>query len=107
MALCRVGRSRLGDGHRVPSVSLRHAAPHRLRRTDVQGHPGAAGRGVLGRRKDSRLVPWLTPRAWRKGRGAMTAFFVPHDLKAPLAGAADGPLAGLTAAVKDMYDIAG
>src|SRR5947209_2798031 len=37
----------------------------------------------------------------------MTAFFVPHDLKAPLAGAADGPLAGLTAAVKDMYDIAG
>jgi amidase len=37
----------------------------------------------------------------------MTAFFVPHDLDAPLTGAADGPLAGLTAAVKDMYDIAG
>lgn len=34
-------------------------------------------------------------------------FFVPHDLKAPLVGAADGPLAGLTAVVKDMYDIAG
>jgi amidase len=34
-------------------------------------------------------------------------FFVPHDLKAPLKGAAQGPLAGLTAAVKDMYDIAG
>ena len=34
-------------------------------------------------------------------------FFVPHDLKAPLKGAADGPLAGLTAVVKDMYDIAG
>jgi amidase len=33
--------------------------------------------------------------------------FVPHDLKAPLAGAAAGPLAGLTVAVKDMYDIAG
>ncbi len=33
--------------------------------------------------------------------------FVPHDLKAPLAGAATGPLAGLTCAVKDMYDIAG
>jgi amidase len=33
--------------------------------------------------------------------------FVPHDLKAPLAGAATGPLAGLTVAVKDMYDIAG
>src|SRR6266480_4560494 len=33
--------------------------------------------------------------------------FVPHDLKAPIAGAATGPLAGLTCAVKDMYDIAG
>jgi amidase len=33
--------------------------------------------------------------------------FVPHDLEAPVAGAAQGPLAGLTAAVKDMYDIAG
>jgi amidase len=32
---------------------------------------------------------------------------VPHDLKAPLVGAASGPLAGLTAMVKDMYDIAG
>src|SRR6185295_2945168 len=35
------------------------------------------------------------------------AFFVPHDLKAPLKGASGGPLAGLTAAVKDMYDIVG
>jgi amidase len=35
------------------------------------------------------------------------AFFVPHDLAAPLSGSASGPLAGLTAAVKDMYDIAG
>jgi len=34
-------------------------------------------------------------------------FFVPHDLRAPLAGAAAGPLAGLTGVVKDMYDIAG
>jgi amidase len=33
--------------------------------------------------------------------------FVPHDLAAPLRCATDGPLAGLTAAVKDMYDIAG
>ncbi len=33
--------------------------------------------------------------------------FVPHDLKAPVIGAANGPLAGLNAAVKDMYDIAG
>ena len=33
--------------------------------------------------------------------------FVPHDLPAPVAGHAGGPLAGLSAAVKDMYDIAG
>ncbi len=33
--------------------------------------------------------------------------FVPHDLTQPLAGARSGPLAGLTAAVKDMYDIEG
>ena len=33
--------------------------------------------------------------------------FVPHDLKAPLAGAANGPLAGLTAVLKDMYEVAG
>ncbi len=33
--------------------------------------------------------------------------FVPHDLKAPLKGAPTGPLAGLSAVVKDMYDIAG
>ena len=35
------------------------------------------------------------------------AFFVPHDIAAPIAGSPDGPLAGLNAAVKDMYDIAG
>src|SRR4249919_102626 len=33
--------------------------------------------------------------------------FVPHDLNAPVIGANDGPLAGLSAAVKDMYDVAG
>lgn len=33
--------------------------------------------------------------------------FVPHDLAQPLTGAASGPLAGLTAAIKDMYDVAG
>ena len=37
----------------------------------------------------------------------MSGFFVPHDLKAPLQGAASGPLAGLSVAVKDMYAIAG
>jgi amidase len=33
--------------------------------------------------------------------------FVPHDLSEPVRGAPDGPLTGLTAAVKDMYDISG
>jgi len=33
--------------------------------------------------------------------------FVPHDIERPIKGAAAGPLAGLTVAVKDMYDIAG
>ena len=33
--------------------------------------------------------------------------FVPHDLKAPIKGADTGPLAGLSAVVKDMYNIAG
>ncbi|MCI0465830.1 MAG: amidase [Beijerinckiaceae bacterium] len=33
--------------------------------------------------------------------------FVPHDLRAPFRGAKAGPLAGLSAAVKDMFDIAG
>ena len=35
------------------------------------------------------------------------SFFVPHDLEAPMRGASTGPLAGLSAVVKDMYDIAG
>ena len=35
------------------------------------------------------------------------SFFVPHNLHAPIVGAETGPLAGLTAVVKDMYDIAG
>jgi amidase len=35
------------------------------------------------------------------------SFFVPHNLDAPVIGAPTGPLAGLTAVVKDMYDIAG
>jgi amidase len=34
-------------------------------------------------------------------------FFVPHDLTAPVEGAASGLLAGLTVVIKDMYDIAG
>lgn len=36
-----------------------------------------------------------------------SSFFVPHDSGEPLKGAPSGPLAGLSAVVKDMYDIAG
>ena len=42
----------------------------------------------------------MPPQAYR-------SCFVPHDLAAPLKGAASGPLAELSAVVKDMYDIAG
>src|SRR5579871_1974414 len=37
------------------------------------------------------------------------SWFVPHDIAAPIAGAArgGGPLEGLTVAVKDAFDIAG
>lgn len=41
------------------------------------------------------------------GSGERGTFYVPHDLGAPVRGAASGPLAGLSAVVKDMYDIAG
>ena len=39
--------------------------------------------------------------------GRRGSAFVPHDIARPLKGAKAGPLAGLTVAVKDMYDIAG
>jgi amidase len=42
----------------------------------------------------------MPPQAYR-------SCFVPHDLAAPLKGADSGSLAGLSAVVKDMYDIAG
>jgi len=35
------------------------------------------------------------------------SFFVPHNLDAPVVGATSGPLAALSAVIKDMYDIAG
>jgi amidase len=38
---------------------------------------------------------------------ASGSFYVPHDIEAPIPGSRSGPLAGLTAAVKDLYDVAG
>ena len=62
---------------------------------------------------DGVKIPRLVPRPGKKGPDAClsrsrVAFRLRSpDLTAPIAGAADGPLAGLTVAVKDMYDIAG
>ena len=49
----------------------------------------------------------MNTRAKVAGETRFRSAFVPHDIGAPIAGAKSGPLAGLTAAVKDMYDIAG
>src|SRR5690242_14792752 len=53
----------------------------------------------MGWRANSRLV--------QEAGCVKDSFFVPHNLDAPIVGAPTGPLAGLTAVVKDMYDIAG
>ena len=37
----------------------------------------------------------------------MSGYFVPHDLKSPIAGAPSGPLAGLSCVIKDLYDVTG
>ncbi len=76
-------------------------APHQACRAHLRGDSVEARRRLLERRENPRLVS-------RHAEGkSMSGFFVPHDLKAPLKGAASGPLAGLTAVVKDMYAIAG
>src|SRR5262249_23563023 len=49
----------------------------------------------------------LASAAHMPGESKSHSAFVPHDIPAPVAGAAQGPLAGLTAAIKDMYDIVG
>src|SRR5690348_6393211 len=53
----------------------------------------------MGWRANSRLV--------QEAGCVKDSFFVPHNLDAPIVGARTGPLIGLTAVVKDMYDIAG
>jgi amidase len=49
----------------------------------------------------------MTAIASNRSAAASRGIFVPHHLKAPLPGNPKGALAGLTAVVKDMYDIAG
>lgn len=64
----------------------------------------------MGRRQDSGLVSDADPLRVKSEMSAAATFpsaFVPHNLSEPIAGKADGPLAGLSVAVKDMYDIAG
>src|SRR5262245_62393362 len=103
MALRRIGGTREDPGDRGPSVPLRRAASHLLRGAHLRGDPVSAGRRLLGRREDPRLVPCRAARA-----GMSTgSFFVPHDIAAPIAGRACGVPAGVTVAIKDMYDIAG
>src|SRR5262245_13220936 len=100
MPLQRVSRTRQDHVNRRASLSVRTAASHCARRAHLCGPPVAARRCVLERRKNPRLV------SRNAERQIMSGFFVPHNLKAPLKGAKSGLLAGLTAAVKDMYDIA-
>jgi amidase len=50
---------------------------------------------------------WAHSRLVQEASRVKNSFFVPHDLDAPITGAQNGPLAGLAAVVKDMYDIAG
>jgi amidase len=49
----------------------------------------------------------MTPEAHDAATPRDGGWFVPHDIEAPIPGAASGPLAGLTAVVKDAFDIAG
>src|SRR5215469_12566963 len=47
------------------------------------------------------------PRMAAAARHRKSSAFVPHDLPQPLRGAARGPLAGLSCAIKDMFDVKG
>ena len=62
--------------------------------------------GALGLIGTSALAQESKPEA-KPAEAANGAFFVPHNLAAPVTGSGTGPLTGLTAGVKDMYDIAG
>src|SRR5262249_2139875 len=94
-----IGGAPQDHGGRHALLSVGHAAPDQPCAPRLRGGAEPAGRSGVGRRHHSRLVP---------GADAMSgSFFVPHDLAAPLRGAQGGPPAGLTALVKDMYDIAG
>src|SRR6202030_3732901 len=90
---------------RDASVSLRRSTPHRPRAARLRGDPEPSRRRGVGRGENPRLASG----AGEVGVNASNSgsFFVPHDLEAPVVGSASGPLAGLTAVVKDLYDVAG
>ena len=94
-------------GDRLPSLSVRRAAPHRPRAADVQGTFVARGRRRLERRQDPRLVSDAKTDDEPDFPDSTARPSCRTIWQSPIAGAASGPLAGLTAAVKDMYDIAG
>ena len=99
------------DSARVMAISVHPyimGAPHRAKyfRKIFEDIAQEEGRAVLERLADRRLVS--------QGRAESAAVmvmdswsyrsaFVPHDIAAPVQGAASGPLAGLTFVVKDMY----
>lgn len=79
---------------------------------------GPRGRSDQGSTVFSGIPRWLATATTPKSRWMVQVtanlsparpgnFFVPHDIDAPIPGRGSGPLAGLTAAVKDLYDIAG
>src|SRR5262249_57791122 len=93
------GRAAENHGGCHALLSVRGAASDRLCTPRLRGSIEQARRGGMGWCAHSRLV--------QEAARVKDSFFVPHNLDAPIVGAQTGPLAGLTAVVKDMYDIAG
>ena len=84
-ALCGSGRAAEDHGDRLPSLSLRRAAPHRPRGAHLRGDSVARGRRRLGRRQESstgisRDASNDETQQDAAARLSQSAF-VPHDLK--------------------------
>ncbi len=102
------------DGARIMAISrasLHHgrAAPHQILPQDFREDQEETRRAVLERLANPRLVSQGRPQGpgVRMASQLYRSAFVPHDIERPISGAPGGPLAGLTAVVKDMYGIAG